>query len=105
MAPPTVDDRCVLLYTARLILRAREPEAVVAKLMQEGGLSSLTKKGYWLVQQYMEVLPDLLRHYPLPVAEQHADEIVCARHGWPTMNEQGYVHKFPDEPGKEKRGT
>lgn len=99
MKPPTIDDRCVLLYTARLILRANEPELIIERLTS-GTVASLTKKGYWLVQQYMEVLPDLLKQNALPLAEKQADEILCARHGWPTMASLGYQHRFPDDEPK-----
>lgn len=101
MRAPTVDDRCVLLYTARFILRADDPEVVVKRLTC-GRIASLSKKGLWLVEQYMEVMPELLMKHPLPLAEREADQIVCARHGWPTMESLGYTHKFPDLPEKGK---
>lgn len=95
MKAPSIDDRCVLLYTARLVLRAKEPNVILDRLHQ----TTLSKKGAWLVLQYMEVLPSLLNENALPLAEKKADEIVCARHGWETMASLGYIHKFPDHPG------
>lgn len=97
MKAPSVDERSVLLYTARLILRAKEPDVVTRRLMCESHVTSLTRKGYWLVEQYMELLPELLRANALPLAEKQADELVCARHGWPTMASLGYIHRFPSE--------
>lgn len=106
MQAPSVDDRCALLYTARLILWAKEPEAIVERLSSDTNrVGRLTKKGYWLVQQYMEVLPQLLNDHPLPEAEREADQIVCGRHGWPTMQSLGYVHKLPDVPQKQNGST
>lgn len=97
MKSPTVDDRIVLLYTARLILGSKEPEVVINRLTN-GRVACLSKKGLWLVEQYMEVLPELLAKHPMPLAEREADHLICARHEWPTMESLGYVHKFPDEP-------
>lgn len=102
MRSPTVDDRCVLLYTARLILDAKEPQIIIDRLTN-GRVASLSKKGLWLVEQYIEIMPELLMKHPLPHAEREADHIVCARHGWPTMESLGYVHKFPDLPQKAPR--
>jgi len=90
MKPPSIDDRCVLLYTARLVLRAREPQVVLERLTSGGRVASLTTKGLWLVQQYMEVLTPLLGRHDMVVAERLADEMICDRYGWPTMAALGY---------------
>ncbi len=101
MKAPSIEDRCVLLYTARLILKAREPSVVVERLTR-GGVASLSKKGLWLVEQYMEIMPQSLMAHPLPLAEREVDRVICTRHGWPTMESLGYIHKFPDAPDEAK---
>lgn len=104
MRYPSIDDRCALLYTARFLLRAKDPEAVIVRLSRPGSLASLTVKGLGLVREYMTLLPSLLSDYELHKAEERCDEIVCARYGWPTMTSLGYRHLLPgtDNPYEEQ---
>ena len=94
-----LEDRSVALYTAWMLVRAKDPALIKQRLFGdvEAETNIIAKAYRILVEQYCSFMAPLYDGRPPFLLYEKVDEAFSEKKQWRTMKSQGFIFEPPDE--------